>query len=111
MAARFLEAAEWRVLAERWRDGPRELDLVATRAGVLAFVEVKTRRSAELDPLLLSVTPSKRRELERAAAAWLRRFGATFPPFLSVRFDVIGVLIPWGEPPRLVHIESAWTRT
>jgi putative endonuclease len=110
MAARFLEEAGWALLGVRWRDGPRELDLIALRSGILAFVEVKTRRSADLDPLLLSVTPAKRRELERAAGAWLRQVGPSFPPFAAIRFDVMAVQLPPGQKPRILHIEAAWQR-
>lgn len=110
MAARFLETGGWTVLARRWRDGPRELDLIVQKQGTLAFIEVKTRRSSDLDALLASITPAKRRELERAAAAWLRRCGEAFPRFSEIRFDVIGVQILPGEKPRILHIEAAWSR-
>jgi putative endonuclease len=110
MAARHMEAEGWVILDRRWRDGPRELDLVALRDRVLAFVEVKTRRSGDLDELLLSVTTTKRKQLERAAGAWLRRFGAEHPRFAEVRFDVIGVQLPPGQKPQLHHVEAAWQR-
>jgi putative endonuclease len=110
MAARHLEGQGWMILDRRWRDGPRELDLIAVRGRTLAFIEVKTRRSGDLDALLLSVTPAKRRQLERAASAWLRRFGANHPRFSELRFDVIAVQLPPGEKPQLHHVEAAWQR-
>jgi putative endonuclease len=113
LAARALERNGWEILARCWRDGPRELDLVAAREGTLAFVEVRTRRNASLGETLASVTPAKRREVERAAAAWLRKEAPTLGAgcrFSRVRFDVVAVLLPPGEIPRIERGEGTWVR-
>jgi putative endonuclease len=118
LAARHLEAEGWTILDRGWRDGPREIDLVARREGTLAFVEVKTRtgssEASDSDAAgaaaLGSVTPRKRRELERAAAAWLGARGHEHGPFRRVRFDVVAVLLAPGLRPRIVHVPGAWVR-
>jgi putative endonuclease len=110
LAARALELDGWEILACRWRDGPRELDLVAQRDGTLAFVEVKTRRHGGLGEALASITAGKRREVERAAAAWLRTEGVHHPRFRRVRFDVVAVLLEPGRRPRIERVEGAWVR-
>jgi putative endonuclease len=110
LAARALEGEGWRILARRWRDGPRELDLVAARGRVLLFVEVKTRRQGGVGAALASVTRAKQREIERAAAAWLRREGPGHPGFREVRFDVVVVLLEPGSRPRVERVEGAWVR-
>jgi putative endonuclease len=113
LAAEMLEGEGWIILARCWRDGPRELDLVAMQSGTLLFVEVKTRRAGTLGDALAAVTPAKRREIERAAAAWLRTEGArirTSHPFRHVRFDVVAVLLLSGAQPRLAWVKGAWVR-
>lgn len=112
LAARLLEAEGWAILHRRWRDGPRELDLVAIRAGILAFVEVKTRRGGTLGEALASVGPGKRREVERAAAGWLEREGAALPRYRirGVRFDVVAVILRPGRRPEVIQVPGAWVR-
>ena len=45
LAAVYLEQRGWRIVERNVRFREGEIDIVAARAGVLAFVEVKTRRS------------------------------------------------------------------
>jgi putative endonuclease len=85
-AAAHLEAQGWRILARNVRAGGVELDLIAERRGLLAIIEVKTRRNRFAGAPEEAVDARKRARLVRGAAAWLhdnpqrRR---------SVRFDVI----------------------
>ena len=87
-AARYLEAEGYRVLARNVRAGGVELDLVATRGRVLAFVEVKTRRSARAGLPEEAVDARKRARLVRGAAAWVREHGTRRR---QIRFDVVAV--------------------
>jgi putative endonuclease len=80
-----LEGEGWTVLAERARTPAGELDLVAERDGLLAFVEVKARpRLAEAAHAL---GPRQRARLLAAAEAWM----AAHPGHgtAGVRFDVL----------------------
>ena len=42
-AASALEAEGYRILERNWRSGRSEIDLIAQRGDIIAFVEVKTR--------------------------------------------------------------------
>lgn len=113
LAARYLETRGWRVLDRNWRDGPRELDLVAEREGVLAFVEVKTRGDGSWGHPLDALTPRKRREVERAARAWLRRKqgtprAAVGRPPAQIRFDAVVVRLEATGEPGIHHVPDAW---
>ncbi|MCI0753125.1 YraN family protein [Teichococcus vastitatis] len=84
VAAR-LEADGWTVLARRFRNRGGEIDLVAEREGLLAFIEVKAR--AGLAEAAFSVTPRQQARLLAGAEAWMAAHpghGAT-----GIRFDVV----------------------
>ncbi|HLB37621.1 MAG TPA: YraN family protein [Gemmatimonadales bacterium] len=103
-AIRFLVARGWRILDHRFRMGRLEIDLVARKGVVVAFVEVKTRRGEAFGSPLEAVGWSKRREIHRVASAWVDRFGR---PRDVYRFDVIGVTAtPCGT--RIEHLEDAF---
>lgn len=106
IAARFLAGRGWRILDRNYRAGPRELDLVARRARVLAFVEVKTRRSATFGHPLEAITRRKRNELAACARAWLREHPT--PPGLVRRFDAVSVRLGPGGSSEVEHVEDAW---
>lgn len=103
-AARHLEAGGWRVVARRFRAAGYEIDLVAERDGVLAFVEVKTRRPGALAPPATAVDHRKRRRLAAAARVAALRWGRLAR---TLRFDVVAVTwMPGG--PEIEHLEGAF---
>jgi putative endonuclease len=85
-AARYLERRGWRILARNARAAGVEIDLIVLRAGVLAFVEVKTRRSRVAGAPEEAVDRRKQARLVRGAAGWLRENRARGR---RLRFDVI----------------------
>jgi putative endonuclease len=85
VAAGALEREGWVVLARRARTPAGEIDLVAERNGLLAFVEVKARPS--LSEAALALGPRQRARLVAAAECWLAAnpgHGAA-----GMRFDVV----------------------
>ena len=68
-AAAYLMAKGYRILARRFRTPYGEIDLVARRRNLLAFVEVKAR--ASLDDAAWAVTPRQQQRIVNAAQAWL----------------------------------------
>ena len=104
VAARWLEGRGWEVLARRFRSGHRDLDLVARRAGVVAFVEVKARRGLALGDPVEAVGVWKQRQLARSAWIWIDRHGV---PGEAYRFDVVGVVFG-AAGVRVRHVEDAF---
>ena len=94
----------WRVVAHRFRVGHRDIDLIVRREQVVAFVEVKARRSERFGSPVEAVHFRKRRELSRSARVWVDRHGADT---LYYRFDVVGVLL-FGHNVRVRHIPNAF---
>jgi putative endonuclease len=108
VAEKWLSVHGWEIAERRFKNGHRDIDLVATRneqAGrTVAFVEVKTRSSADFGGPVSAVNWRKQRELCRSAKVWMSRFekpGDTF------RFDVIGVILG-QEKVRVQHVENAF---
>jgi putative endonuclease len=86
-AAAALAREGWAVLARRARTPAGELDLVAEREGLLAFVEVKARPS--LGEAAFALGARQRARLVAAAECWLAAnpgHGAA-----GMRFDVVMV--------------------
>jgi putative endonuclease len=88
-ALEFLLDKGYRILEHRYRVGRWEVDLIAERDGVVAFVEVKTRRGMNHGRPAEAVTWHKRREMTRVARAWEDRSRRARR---QLRFDVIEVL-------------------
>jgi putative endonuclease len=105
IAARWLRRRGWRIIAERFRSGRRDVDLIVERNGTVAFVEVKTRHGTAFGDPIEAVSWRKRRELIRSAMVWADRFG---PPGVAYRFDVIGVVVT-GRDARIRHVENAFS--
>ena len=100
LAALFLQAKGYRILDRRVRTPVGEVDLIAKRGGVIAFVEVKHRTS--LDLAAGSVTPGSWQRIARAADYWMARHPALGE--LGWRYDILAV-----APARLPrHIRDAW---
>jgi putative endonuclease len=103
-ALRHLRAGGWAILQHRFRMGRLEIDLVARKGAVVAFIEVKTRRGRRFGSPFEAVTWHKRREIGRVAQAWIDRYGG---PGDTYRFDVIGVVrTPRGRT--VQHLENAF---
>ena len=106
VAAGYLLGRGWRLLAANYRFGRREVDLVARRGDLVAFVEVKTRAGSGYGAPEDAVTRLKRREIEVVAERWLDRHR---PRDVDVRFDVISILVgPDGLVTDVAHLEDAW---
>ncbi len=105
LAAEHLEREGWVILHRNFRQGRREIDLVARRGGVVAFVEVKTRSGLAHGHPLEAVTAGKRREVQQVATGWIAAFGQ---PEDRYRFDAVSVLLARSGAPLVQHLENAW---
>ena len=92
----YLRATGWKVLAASYRAPGGEIDIVARRRDMVAFVEVKAR--ATLDGALLAIDAQKQRRISRAARHWLARNRAH--QGCNFRGDAI-LVTPWRLPERV----------
>jgi putative endonuclease len=103
-AAAFLIAKGYFILARRYRTPYGEIDLVARRWNLIAFVEVKAR--ASLDEAAYAVTGRQQRRIIDAAQVWL----AAHPEHaeLELRFDAM-LVAPRRLPRHLLAAFDAST--
>jgi putative endonuclease len=96
-AAAYLMAKGYRILARRFRTPHGEIDLVARRRNLFAFVEVKAR--ATLDEAAFAVTQRQQLRIINAAQAWL----VAHPEHaeFELRFDAI-LIAPRSLPRHLL---------
>lgn len=101
LAARLLLRAKgYRILVSRHLTPYGEIDIVAERFGLLAFIEVKARPDATSG--LYSITPAKQKHIAQAAEYFLGRhpgYGKR-----GMRFDLV-LCRPFRLPR---HIKDAW---
>ena len=105
LVLRWLESQGWSIEAHRYRVGREEIDLVARRRELVAFIEVKTRRSLAHGSPMEAVHWKKRRAIGRVAAVWALRFGRGGD---SYRFDVAEVLEGTSGSMEVNHVADAW---
>lgn len=103
-AARFLRRRGFVVLERNVRFRAGEIDIVASRAGVLVFVEVKAKAGGGFGAPEEMVTAAKRRRLTLLARWYLARKGWEDR---SARFDVVAVTWEGGRP-LVRHIPDAF---
>ncbi|NUQ39141.1 MAG: YraN family protein [Caldilineales bacterium] len=87
LAAAALQQAGLRIMARNWRCPAGEIDLVAEEKGVLAVVEVKTRRGRAGGAPEQAVDPWKQQKLCELAEVLSEALGWDGP----VRIDMVGV--------------------
>ena len=104
IAARWLAWKGWVIRDRRFRNGHRDIDIVAQHHQLIAFVEVKARSGSDFGDPVEAVHWQKQRELRRSALVWIARHGAAGHEY---RFDVVGVLIA-GAKIRVKHVENAF---
>jgi putative endonuclease len=104
LACAFLAAKGYRIRARNFRCRAGELDVVAERAGVTVFVEVKERSDSRHGRGFEHVTWTKRQRVLQAARLYAARHGLLESP---LRFDVVS--IDWEDGrPRVRHDEGAF---
>lgn len=89
LAALWLIARGWRIVARRRQMPMIEVDIVARRGAILAVIEVKQR--ATLEAALAALTPSAASRLQQAAAQLAAEHGRSGAKPLAARVDLIAL--------------------
>ena len=104
-AVHYLLSQGYMVLHRNIRFPEGELDIVGRLERTLIFVEVKTRRSEQFGQPYESVSEKKQR---RQAAMASRFLSLCRLRGVAVRFDILSIVLPPGEPPKIEHVQNAF---
>lgn len=106
-AVQYLCQHGYRILERNYRCRFGEIDLIARDGRMLAFVEVKTRRSQKYGPAAAAVTLEKQRHLIKASQTYLIQRKKTDA---FCRFDVVTIEMD-AQPPHIELIKDAFQST
>ena len=104
-ASDYLEAHGFTVLNRNWATRTGEIDIIAYKAQMIVFVEVKTLPSGTPEMIAHVVDRRKQQKIIKTAKCFLsihREYNESY-----VRFDVIVVDMPGFLP--VYHIENAFS--
>lgn len=110
-ACACLQKDGYEILERNWRSGHSEIDLIAQKEKIIAFIEVKTRcENAYLTPLQ-SLSRAQRRRIILAGVEYLRKRGIYNTQEYQPRFDLFGIVTEKEGSSRIVqyyHIKGAY---
>ena len=104
LTAYYLTKAGYEILRRNYRVRGGEIDIIASKDDIIAFVEVKTRNISAMAAGSESVARRKRRLVIRAAQEYLFRSECPLQP----RFDVSEVTVREGRPVKLRYYDNAY---
>jgi putative endonuclease len=91
-AAEILRGLGYRLLRRNYSCRFGEIDIIAAKGDIIAFVEVKTRRPGGMVSGVEAVTPAKQRRIVAAALIWMKITDCDLQP----RFDILSVVAQDG---------------
>jgi len=107
LAAAYLKKNGYTICEQNYRVMGGEIDIIAQIDNVLSFVEVKTATQTQFGDPKSWVTPSKQKQLQRLAQAYMTQRNTSN---LWPRFDVIAVVIS-ANIPQIEHIKGAFSKS
>lgn len=105
VAAEFLASNGYTILERDWKDGHRDIDIIARTADeTIVFVEVKTRTFDAIAKPEDAITKQKIKSIGKAANAYVKAYQL----WNELRFDVITIIGDRKENAQINHIADAF---
>ena len=104
LAAEYLQQSGFNILERNWRCKHWEVDIIASKADRLHFIEVKTRRNEKFGKPEARFTAKKMSALKNAAEAYL----LLHPEWTRIRFDIVSIMLKGEEVEELLVIEDVY---
>jgi putative endonuclease len=89
MAAEWLVQHGFQLISRNWKFGRYEVDIIASREGVLHFIEVKSRHDDVFGKPEDWVNRKKGRHMLTAGVAYQDKY----PEWMLVQYDILSILI------------------
>jgi putative endonuclease len=106
-AVAHLKGQGYRILERNFTTRLGEVDIVAFRRGLVAFVEVRSQNEPVMIDPAETVTRRKQLRVIKAAQEYCTLRGLPRDD-VALRFDVITVRFAEGRQPEMMHIEGAF---
>jgi len=104
MTADYLTKKGFEILHRNWRCKHLEIDIIASKDGLLHIIEVKTRSSIDFGYPEQSIHPKKMQFLKNAAAL----FQYQYPKWKYLQFDVAAIMLNPLNEWELLFIEDVY---
>ncbi len=104
-ARRYLQKCGYKIIEVNYRDRQGEADIIGLDKEILAFIEVKTRRSSRYGTPGEAVNGAKQRRLTRIAMSYISRNRILHR---QIRFDVVEVMLHNNEVKQIHLIKDAF---
>ena len=95
IAVKFLKKNGYKIIEQNYRCKLGEIDIIARDGSVLAFIEVKARRTDEFGGPKWAVTSRKQRKISMVALKYLKE---TEQMGKKARFDVVAIRLLHSDP-------------
>lgn len=104
LALKYLKRHRYKILEQNYKSRYGEIDIIAKNKGVLAFIEVKTRKSQEFGSPEESVDIHKQRQMAKVALDYLSKKNIQDT---DCRFDVVAISL-MDRKPKIELIKDAF---
>ncbi|KPJ86933.1 MAG: hypothetical protein AMS17_10200 [Spirochaetes bacterium DG_61] len=96
----YLEKRGWKILERNFRFQRKEIDIIAKKGDIVAFIEVKRRKTGGFGKGMEAVDSLKQDNIIHVAKAYVQRNRLTS---CRIRFDVASI-----DPDSFTYIEDAF---
>ena len=103
-AAEYLIQNSFEILFRNWRYKHLEIDIIASKNGILHIIEVKTRSSIQFGYPEQSIHAKKMQFLKNAGAI----FQYQYPTWKYLQFDVVSIFLNTQNEWELLFIEDVY---
>ena len=95
IAVNYLKKQGYKIIEQNYRTKLGEIDIIAKEKDIIAFIEVKSRKSKNFGNPKWAVTPKKQRKISMVALWYLK---TTMQSNVKARFDVVSIISSQDNP-------------